>query len=79
MVYVQVELLFQRRRIVRNIGVPGLEVGLGQLENPEATVLLAGAFQIEFAFVLVVELLNDSADTLLVDFGDGRKILRALW
>ena len=36
----QIELLLQSWRIVRNVSVPGLEVRLGQLEDLEATILL---------------------------------------
>ena len=75
----QLELSFQRRRVVRHLGVPGLEVGFGQLEDAEAAVLLAGVVQIELARVLVVELLDDPADALLGDVGDGRVVLAVRW
>ena len=67
----------QRLRVVRHLGVPGLEVGLGQLEDPEAAILLAAAVQIELARVVVIELLDDPAHALLGDVGDGRVVLAA--
>lgn len=41
MVYMQFELLCQRLSIFGHFGIPGLEVRLGQLEDPEAAIRTA--------------------------------------
>ena len=48
-------------------------------ESPIGTVLDTCFDQVELAGVLVVQLLDDAADALLGDVGDGRVVLTAGW
>src|SRR3989442_1128458 len=77
MVHVQVELPLKRLGILRRVGVPGVEIGLGELENAKAAVRLLRALQVELAGVLVAELLDDAAHAFLADIGNGGVVLAA--
>src|SRR5690606_20219418 len=57
--------------ILRRVRVPDLEVGFGQLEDAETTVLPAAAFEVELAGLLLIQLADHPADALLADVGDG--------
>ena len=75
---------FERRGVVRHLGVPGLEVGLSELEDAEAAVLTRGVASVQVELLTpprlpVVELLDDAPDALLGDVGDGRVVFPAWW
>src|SRR5450830_381413 len=74
---VHAQLLLERLRVVRDLGVPRLEVGLRQLEHAEAAVRRRAAVQVELARVLVAQLGDDAPHALLGDVGDGRVVLAA--
>src|SRR5450759_4072138 len=74
---VHVELLLERLRIVRDLGVPRLEVGLRQLEHAEAAVRRRAAVQVELAGVFIAQLGDGAPHALLGDVGDGRVVLAA--
>jgi len=54
-----------------NVRVPGLEVGLGELEHLEAEVGLMIAIQWEVAVVLLLQFLDDPPEAFLADVSDG--------
>jgi len=69
---VQFELLLQRGYVAGgNVRVPGLEVGLGELEHLEAEVGLMIAIQWEVAVVLLLQFLDDPPEAFLADVSDG--------
>ncbi len=73
----QFELLLQRRSVVGEVGVPGLEVGFGEFEDAKAAILLADVVKVELVGLLVFHLLDDAADPLFGDVGNGRVVLAA--
>jgi hypothetical protein len=63
---------------VQHISVPGLEIGLSQIEDAEASVLFRciGCEQIRTVdFLIVVELFDDTTDAFFGDLGNGRVVL----
>ena len=64
---------------MRYLCVPWREVGLRQLEDTEATVLLLRAVEIKLTPILLVELIDDAADAFLADVSDGLRSCFWLW
>src|SRR5260370_2559128 len=76
---VEFELSLQRWSVMRDTGVPGLEVRFRQLENTKATIRFLTTLEIKLSSGLGVELLNDSANALFGDFGDGQVVFSLCW
>ena len=70
-IHVQIKLLLQRFDFPGCFGVPWLKVGFRELEDFEAAILRFSTFQIEFATVFLVELLDDATYALLANVDDG--------
>jgi hypothetical protein len=71
MINVQIEWFGERLRITRSIGIPRCEVGLGQLENAKALIVVRTFVEIEFPLTLLVNFLDHAANALFADVRNG--------